>query len=568
MDHAKFADFAYIRPDFSKVFATIHKTIDALEKAPNAREFYQHFEDLEKIITSYETMSNLALIRHSQDLSDESFAQELECFEEHAIAFSKERYHLARACLSSPYRQDMAERFGSHLIHKLELQLLVYSPLILRDLAKERAICQQYQDFMESAEFDIEGEILSLFTVANLVQDTDRSRRQNANVISWSWFEAHEDELSKIFTSLVQTRQSMAEKMGYANFVPLAYARMGRLGWDQEDAKRFRKLVLDKVVPLCQKLYQDQGKRLGIDDMKYYDYHLKFLDGNPKPNVAKEAMVTTLAEIYRNYSDETQHFIDLMLREELMDFEDRPNKSQGAFSTELPDFARPYVFANLSGNAGDIGLLTHETGHAFQSYLTRHIKPATMRGHSAEVSEIHSLAMELFIHPYMDRFFGQDTHKYLYSHLMDCLTFLPYSASIDEFQEWVYENPQATMAQRNEAYRRIEKKYLPHLDYDGFDFLEKGGRWQRQTHVFLYPFYYLDYGLAQIVAFDFFLKDQKNHDEAWTDFLRLCCDSGQFPYKQLLEKCQLKSPFCTQTFDEVLPLILNLLKKLEDKLQN
>ncbi|MPN56286.1 hypothetical protein SDC9_203972 [bioreactor metagenome] len=163
----------------------------------------------------------------------------------------------------------------------------------------------------------------------------------------------------------------------------------------------------------------------------------------------------------------------------------------------------------------------------------------------------------------MERFFKEDTEKYFYSHVVDALSFLPYGASIDELQEWVYEHPDATPEQRRAQYREIEKKYLPHLDYDGLEFLEKGGRWQKQLHVYLYPFYYLDYTLSQVCALQYLVWDMKDHEAAWKSYLTLCMESGRIPFKKLAPKSGLKSPFEAGTIAAVTPALEAYLDSLD-----
>jgi M3 family oligoendopeptidase len=172
-----------------------------------------------------------------------------------------------------------------------------------------------------------------------------------------------------------------------------------------------------------------------------------------------------------------------------------------------------------------------------------------------EVAEIHSMSMEYFTHPWMEGFFGEDTEKYYYSHVTDSIKFLPYGASIDEFQEWVYLNPEVSPKQRRAKYREIEKKYLPHLDYDGLDYLENGGRWQMQMHVYAMPFYYLDYTIAQVCAFQYFVWDQKDHEAAWESYLNVCKRAGAIPFKELIQESGLQSPFEPGCIEAVLPTL-------------
>jgi len=361
----------------------------------------------------------------------------------------------------------------------------------------------------------------------------------------------------------VSVRQRIAEKLGYKNFIPVAYARMGRTDWTPEDAKVYRAQIVESVVPLTQKLYREQSKRIGIPDMKNYDYQLEFLSGNPKPQGDEPYLVSHAKKMYGELSPETDAFFGVMTSQELMDLTTKPGKANGGYMTFLPDYKVPFIFSNFNGTSGDVDVLTHEAGHAFQGWLQRDVELSAIADYTSEVAEIHSMSMEFFTHPWMEGFFGPDTEKYYYSHVVDALKFLPYGASIDEFQEWVYENVDATPEQRRAKYREIEKKYLPHLDYDGMKFLEKGGRWQKQLHVYLYPFYYLDYTLSQICALQYFAWDRKDHQKAWESYLTLCHESGRLPFKQLVPKSGLKSPFVNGTIALVTPELEKYLDGLD-----
>ena len=180
-----------------------------------------------------------------------------------------------------------------------------------------------------------------------------------------------------------------------------------------------------------------------------------------------------------------------------------------------------------------------------------------------EIAETNSMSMEFFTHPWMENFFGKDTEKYYYNHVIDALKFIPYGASIDEFQEFVYENPNVSPEERRRKYREIEKKYLPHLDYDGNDYLENGGRWQRQLHVYNYPFYYIDYTIAQVNAFQYFIKDMENHEKAWESYLKLCKLSAKLPTKETLKEVGLESPFEEGTIAKITPQLRKYLESLD-----
>jgi len=174
------------------------------------------------------------------------------------------------------------------------------------------------------------------------------------------------------------------------------------------------------------------------------------------------------------------------------------------------------------------------------------------------------MSMEFFTWPWMNLFFEEDTDKYKFAHLAGAIRFLPYGVAVDEFQHFVYENPEASTSERNEAWRAIERKYLPHRNYDGNEFLERGGFWQRQSHIFTTPFYYIDYTLAQICAFQFWIKDQKDHASAWKDYLNLCQLGGSKSFLELVDISNLESPFEGNGVESTVKVIKNWLDNVDD----
>ena len=177
-----------------------------------------------------------------------------------------------------------------------------------------------------------------------------------------------------------------------------------------------------------------------------------------------------------------------------------------------------------------------------------------------EACEIHSMSMEFFAWPYMDGFFGKDAEKYKYSHLADSIEFLPYGITIDEFQHWVYEHPNATHDERCAAYKEIESRYTPHKKYDECPTLNKGTWWMRQSHIFGTPFYYIDYTLAQVVAFQFAVENMKNHEKTWKKYIKLCKMGGKYPFLELLERNHLRNPFIDGNIRKVIKPLTKVLK--------
>ena len=255
--------------------------------------------------------------------------------------------------------------------------------------------------------------------------------------------------------------------------------------------------------------------------------------------------------MYREMSPETGEFFDFMTEYGLYDLLTRPGKHMGGYMTRLPKYKAPFIFSNFNGTSADVDVLTHEAGHAFQGYLAmRSIPVASLCGSTSEINEIHSMSMEHFAYPWMEYFFGEKTEKYITAHLTDALCTIPYLVSVDEFQHEVYDHPDSTPEDWRRYWREIEKKYMPWRDYDGNEFLESGGFWMQKQHIFLYPFYYIEYALAQICAFQYYGRMKEDRKAAWKDYLRLCRAGGTKGYFELLETGNLLNPFVEGTVEK------------------
>lgn len=555
-----FSEIKYERPDFDALYKEADELVDKIEAASSKEEFFKEHEEFSKLIDLYREMSTLAYVRHTIDTRDEFYEAEQEAYDNFEPKLQEVFNKLSKVRLQSKFRKDFEETYGTTITKKDELEKDIFKPSIIEDRIKEAELQTKYQKLTASAKIDFQGKERNLSQMAAFYEDPDRQVRKEANEKVSEWFAANVEELDQIYDQLVKLRTKIAKELGFESYDQVAYRGMGRIGWDKTDARKYRDQIVKYIVPLATKLYKEQAKRIGIEDMKYYDLPFGFLTGNPKPVGDEPVLVAAAQKMYRELSSETGEFFDKMVEHQMMDLTTKEGKAAGGYMTDLPITKLPIIFSNFNGTSADVDVLTHEAGHAFQGYVTRDVYPRGNAQGAMEIAETHSMSMEYFTHPWMEAFFGEDTEKYYYSHVVSSLQFLPYGASIDEFQEWVYENPEVSPLERRAKYRELQRKYLPHLDYDGNEYMESGGRWQRQLHVYLYPMYYLDYTIAQINAFQYFAWDLKDHEAAWASYLKLCSLGGRYPTVETLEKVGLKNPFEEGTME---PVVAELEKYLD-----
>jgi len=246
-----------------------------------------------------------------------------------------------------------------------------------------------------------------------------------------------------------------------------------------------------------------------------------------------------------------------MIENELFDVFSKKGKADMGYCNYIPDHKSPYIFANMNGTEDDITVLTHEAGHAFQAYRSRNFPISEYASPTTETCEIHSMGMEFLTYPWMNLFFNEDTEKFKFTHINEALNFLPYGVLVDHFQHWVYENPKATPKQRNKRWLELEKIYIPDIDYGDIEHLNKGGRWQKQSHIYEVPFYYIDYCLAQMCAFQFWSKAIHNNNgngqykESLKEYIELCDKGGSDTFLNLVESANLRSPFSEEVFKDI-----------------
>ena len=371
----------------------------------------------------------------------------------------------------------------------------------------------------------------------------DRELRRKAWKAVSDYFLSVTDEIDEIYDKMVKNRTEQARQLGYENYVELGYYRMNRNCYDKEMVENFRKQVKEYFVPFANKLHEQRRQRIGVEKLSYIDTDVYFTNGNPAPIGTPEEILAAGQKMYSELSPQTKEFFDFMMENELFDVLGRKTKRQGGYMTYIPNFKSPFIFANFNGTSGDVDVITHECGHAFQGYLLRDEEIREFADITMETAEIHSMSMEYFTYNWMELFFGDRKDDYLKMHLEDSAAFVPYGCMVDEFQHIVYEKPEMTPAEPKAVWAGLEKVYRPHMDYEEDPFFGQGGFWQKQPHIFGSPFYYIDYCLASVCAMQFKVMMDEDFEKAWKNYYKLCNLSARDFFTNVIVEAGLNSPF-------------------------
>ncbi len=560
----KFNEYEYEHLDLEKIKENFSELIESFGKAENVEVQIEAFDKIIKLRNHIETMQTLVSIRHSIDTNDEFYDKENEYMDEISpilFGFTNDFY---KALVNSKFKEELIKKYGKLLFDLAENTLKVFSNEIIPDAQEENRLSSKYSKLIASAKIDFDGKELNLSQMVPYTQSKDRNVRIEAAKKVAQFFAENQEEFDNIYDSLVKVRTKMAQKMGYKNYVEFGYKQLSRLEYDAKMVEGYRKQVLENIVPLHTELRKRQEKRLGVEKLRFYDEAIKFNSGNADPHGSPEWILNHGKTMYEELSKETDEFFKFMTENNLLDLLSKKGKMSGGYCTYIPEHKAPFIFANFNGTAHDIDVLTHEAGHAFQVYQSRGFEVPEYLWPTYEACEIHSMSMEFLTWPWIDLFFQNDTEKYKFIHLSEALLFIPYGVTVDEFQHWVYENPEVTPQERREKWLEIEKKYLPTRDYGEVDELKNGIFWFRQGHIFSSPFYYIDYTLAQVCAFQFWIKSREDSEKAWQDYLNLCKLGGSKSFFELMKSANLKNPFEEGTLASVIPKIKEYLDNVDD----
>ena len=531
----KFAELQYVRPDMEKIFARVSGDIAVLKEAKNYEEFRNAYMDYVEADTELETSKTVAHIRNTINLLDEFYEAEMVYFNSQMPKYEILKKEMGEVIVASPFKAEMEKEFGTILIQNMEAQKQLSDESIVDDQVKEAELVSRFMKTQAAATVEFKGEQIGNYGLLKIMQSTDRAERKEAFEAWAKLYEGIAPTLEEVYDGLVKVRAGMAKKLGFKSFIPMGYLRRRRFDYTEKELEVFRKQVREVVVPAAAKLYERQKEALGIDTLYYYDESIASPSGNPVPIGDKEYLVGEAQKMYRELS-KSGEFFDFMMEYELFDLDSKHGKRAGGYCTTLPQYHAPFIFSNFNGTDADVNVLTHEAGHAFAGFTAAKYQKTPELCHStSEINEIHSMSMELWTYPWMENFFGDKAEEYRREHLADALMKIPYMLCVDEYQHKVFENPEMTTMERRAVWSGLEKIYMPWRNYAGNEFLESGAFWIKQQHIFLYPFYYVDYAMAQMGAFEFYTKMKEDRKAAWADYYKLCAAGGSMGYFDLLK---------------------------------
>ena len=543
----------YERPNIDELKSEFERLTAEFSKADSYEKAKAIFLSKDKLERHIYTLISLVNIRHSIDTRDKYYDDENEFWDDTYPELQEKLDEWTRVLLETPYRSELEAEFGDVVFINAEIEIKSFDPSIIPLLQDENKLTTEYSKLIASAQIPFRGEVYTLSQLGKYKKDSDDEIRLEAWKADGAWLKENSPKMDEIYDKLVKIRHKISQELGLKDYVELGYYRMQRNCYDRTDVEKFREAVVKYIVPVADKVRRAQAARIGADyPMSFSDAGLMFRSGNANPKGDANDILEAGRKFYDELSPETSEFFNMMLECELMDVLSTEGKEGGGYCTGIHDYEVPFIFANFNGTTADVEVVTHEAGHAFADWMNRKRIPVSTIWPTMEGCEVHSMSMEYFAWRAHDDFYGEDARKACYTHLAESLTFIPYGTMVDHFQHIVYEHPEMSPAERHAEWKRLLGIYMPHLKLDGaIPFYADAMGWQRQSHIYTTPFYYIDYCLAQTVALGFWAMIQEDPDAAWERYMAYTTQGGSDVFTKIIEKAGLASPFEGDTLRKV-----------------
>lgn len=546
----KFKEFPYERLDYQDLAERFVHHTKKLESATTLGEAYLQIMEtdyLEKVFVSYATLSEAGNTNNSYDkfyLEEEAFFNKIK--PEFSLLMQKRN----DAILESPFREELKKLIGNEFFGSADMKKRTVSEEVLRLMEAENELSQEYSTIRSRLSIEVDGKTLTMPEINKLGQSADRETRRKYAVLGERAMMERAPEFDRIYDEMMKIRTEIAHKTGFDSYTDYCLHKFGRTSYGREELLVFADNVKKYIVPVVSKLIEEQAKRLG-HEVKNYDESTLFPDR--QVTVTKE-LLPSFKKIFTKLSPETKVFFDELYEREFFDLDLREGKTNGAYSNYLPLCNMPYIFETYNATEGAVETFAHECGHGLNSYMHRGEPASGVCVQSADICETHSMSMEFFVWKNIDEIITEDVDKYKYRQLKDSLAFIPYGTAIDVFQTRVYDNPDMTPEERRLTWKELEEEFIPWRKYEEGLFYSQGRAWQNQIHVMKWPFYYIDYVLAQVCALQFWVLDEEDHEKAWEAYIRLIKDSGRYSFTEIIKRAGLSTPFED-----------GILKKISDK---
>ncbi|MGZ8536838.1 MAG: M3 family oligoendopeptidase [Flavisolibacter sp.] len=421
-------------------------------------------------------------------------------------------------------------------------------------------LAQQYGVISAKMSVEVQGQEYTLQQATKFLENPNRQLREEVYRKIQERRLKDKVQLDDLFNKLIEKRDQVARNAGFPNYGDYKFADLGRFDYKKEDCFQFHEAVKTGVLPLVDFIYDRKRQKLGLDALRPWD-----VDAEPEgiqpltPFSGGEELVNKTIECFNRMNPFFGECLIRMKEMGRLDLDSRKGKAPGGYNCPLPETGAPFIFMNAAGQMSDVTTMVHEGGHAVHSFLAHNLPLTAFKEYPMEIAEVASMAMELFSMDYWDVFFDNpsDLKRAKQHQLERVLTIFPWIATIDKFQHWIYENPKHTVEERSAIWRKILNEYTSvAMDVSGLEEY-RNSSWQRQLHLYEVPFYYIEYGIAQLGAIGLWKQFKENKDQAINNYIKALQLGGTKTLPELYKAAGLKFSFSPDYISELMLFVQN-----------
>ncbi|MEO6316893.1 MAG: M3 family oligoendopeptidase [Chitinophagaceae bacterium] len=474
---------------------------------------------------------------------------------------------LNRKLVESPFTAELDQKKYFTYLRSIRKSIDLFREINIPILAELSVTAQQFGVISGKMTVEVEGKEYTLQQAAKFLESHDRQLRETVYRKINDRRSADKQALDTLYSELVAKRQQVAVNAGFENYRDYKFAELGRFDYTKEDCFQFHDSVKKYILPLADKIYEAKKKKLGLASLRPWD-----LEAEPEGTAPLRPFKTSDELLQKSIAcfEKIRPFFAACLRKmddmHRFDLDSRKGKAPGGYNCPLAETGAPFIFMNAAGQMSDVTTMVHEGGHAVHSFLAHPLELSSFKEYPMEIAEVASMAMELFSMDYWDVFFDskEELQRAKEHQLERVITIFPWIATIDKFQHWVYENPNHTLEERTENWTAIQNEFASKvIDFSGLENY-RGNSWQRQLHLFEVPFYYIEYGIAQLGAIGLWKQFKQNKEAALDNYSIALSLGGTATLPRLYEAAGLKFNFSGDNINQLMQFVDNEMKALAE----
>ena len=549
--------------ELNPLFKKLEEQLDTSSTAENLEQVILNWEELSAAIAEEGSKRYIAMTCQTEDKDAEKAY--LEFVEKIEPEEKKCNFLLSKKLTKHPQCKDLKNQRYEVFLRDTALQVELFRSENVTLETETSKLGQKYQKIIGGLTVHFEGKEQTLIQMSRHLEGTERNHRQEAWELVANRRLDESEKIDSHIDDLAKLRNQMSENAGFSNYRDYAHKRLGRFDYSPDDCISFQNAIEEEMVPLLRELQDERIQELNINELKPWD---TATDPKGRPPLEPFEKVSDLIEcsqsIFNQVDGNLSNWFQTMQDLDLLDLANRKGKAPGGYQCSLDESRLPFIFMNSVGVQRDVETLLHEAGHAFHSMASQNEPLHSYRHAPIEFCEVASMAMELLGSEFLEEFYNsEEARRARINHLEGIVFVFPWIATVDAFQHWLYLNPDHSIEDRDKAWSNLIDRFGGNVDWTHYE-LAKAKLWHKQLHIFLHPFYYVEYGIAQLGALQVWANYKNNKSKALNDYKAALALGGSKPLPELFKRCNIQFDLSRDTVAPMADLLRKELKALKD----